>query len=355
MMAEKKAQHEAFWRGEGPGLILIPPKQRVQYDVESYAARFHDPQAMWANEMAKAREVLDWPTDGIPTIRPNLGVVFVPAIAGQAFDIEEGSMPWPGAPLTREAILRAGDLDPETCDLIRLAREFYQIHQASGETEVAAYLPDTQGVFDIAHLLRGDDIFMDLADPDEREWIDGIMAVCQKLYEEATRLMKDAAGEENATMMHGHSTPQGLYFSTAGARIAEDTATLLSPGMIADIIVPSVEKCIQAFDGIFLHYCGRHEDLFKQLVALPGIKAVDLGNPEMYALDDLMSWCADTDTVLHSRLPAEPGETWRAYIERIAAAARRAGARVALRPLVFPDNRAECADMRDCWHECTTW
>jgi len=166
--------------------------------------------------------------------------------------------------------------------------------------------------------------------------------------------MKAAADEETTTMMHGHSTPQGLYFSTAGARIAEDTATLLSPRMIDEIIVPSVEKCIAAYGGIFLHYCGRHEYLFKRLVALPGIKAVDLGNPEMYALDDLMTWCADTDTVLHSRLPAEPGETWRAYLERIAGAARRAGTRVALRPLVFPDSRSECADMRDCWHEWTT-
>ena len=96
--------HEAFWRGQGPSLILIPPAQQDLYDLNDYPARFHDPQAMWESEMRRAEPLVDWPTDGIPTVRPNLGVIFVPAMAGLHYKLPPNSMPWPGEPLPRETI-----------------------------------------------------------------------------------------------------------------------------------------------------------------------------------------------------------------------------------------------------------
>ena len=61
--------------------------------------------------MSRARALVEWPTDGIPAVRPNLGVVFVPALAGLDFEIREGQMPWPGQPLDRDAIRAARELD----------------------------------------------------------------------------------------------------------------------------------------------------------------------------------------------------------------------------------------------------
>jgi hypothetical protein len=73
-----RALHEAFWRGEGPSLILIPPGEQELYDLTDYPARFHDPQAMWESEMRRAEPVVDWPTDGIPTVRPNFRTPDIP-------------------------------------------------------------------------------------------------------------------------------------------------------------------------------------------------------------------------------------------------------------------------------------
>ena len=55
----------------------------------------------------------------------------------------------------------------------------------------------------------------------------------------------------------------------------------------------------------------------------------------------------------HGRLADEPGESWQAYVRRVAALVWEAGARVIFRPLVFPAGRDECAAMRDLWHELT--
>ncbi|MHC4618385.1 MAG: hypothetical protein ACYTEQ_11610, partial [Planctomycetota bacterium] len=122
--AEKMEMHKSFWKGEGPCLLLVPPGRDMKemwqvqiYDTGDYRERFYNPEKMWANEMARARPVLGWPTDGIPTVRPNLGVVFVPSMAGQKYEIREGLMPWCGEPLSPEAIRSARDVDVAQTEL----------------------------------------------------------------------------------------------------------------------------------------------------------------------------------------------------------------------------------------------
>jgi len=67
-----------------------------------------------------------------------------------------------------------------------------------------------------------------------------------------------------------------------------------------------------------------------------------------------MQHCAETETVLYSRIAAEPDEDWKKYIDRIGSLVSDTGARVILRPLVFPDSKSECQEMLDRWHELTS-
>jgi hypothetical protein len=348
---ERRVLHERFWRGEGPSLILIPAERSAQYDVEGYSERFEDPRAMWDAEMRWARAILDWPTDGIPTVRPNLGVVFIPAIGGQAYEIREGQMPWPGAPLGREAIRAVGEVDVASTKLMRLAAEFYEIHRAEGGDAIAAYHPDTQSVFDVAHLLNGKSVFYDVAD--EPEWVHELLEVCLDLYLRVSRHIKSLLREPETTMVHGHGTPQGVCFPDAGARTSEDTATLLSPRMIQEFVLPYTERALRPFGGGFVHFCGHHRRLFERLCESPLVRAIDLGNSEDYDCRWLLERCAASNTVLYSRIAAEPGEDWRAYVRRLAGLVRETGARCILRPMAHPDSREECAAMRDTWHELT--
>jgi hypothetical protein len=348
---EKRAAHASFWRGEGPSLILIPAERGAQYDVEGYRERFEDPRAMWEAEMRRARAVEDWPTDGIPTVRPNLGVVFVPVIAGQGYEIREGQMPWPGDPLGREAIRAAAEVDVTSTKLMRLASEFYDIHREEGGGKIAAYHPDTQSVFDVAHLLNGKDLFYELID--EPEWVHELLEVCLGAYLRVSRHVKTVLREPEDTMVHGHGTPQGVFFPGAGVRTSEDTATLLSPEMIDEYVLPYAERAVEPFGGGFVHFCGGHPPLFERLCESPLVRAIDLGNSEEYDLRWLLEQCAASNTVLYSRIAAEPGEDWRSYVERLARLVAETGARCILRPMAHPDSREECAAMLDIWHERT--
>ena len=348
-----RALHEAFWRGEGPSLILIPPGEQELYDLTDYPARFHDPQAMWESEMRRAEPIVDWPTDGIPTVRPNLGVIFVPAMAGLGYQLPADAMPWPGESLPREAIRAAQDLDVTATETMRLAAEFYAVHRDSGRNDIAAYHADTQGVFDIAHLLNGDHTFYEVADEQEAGWIDELLGICHEIYTRATTQLKAHLDEPATSMIHGHGTSQGVYFPHVGTRMAEDTAILLSPSTIDRFILPTIRRATAAFGGAFVHFCGNHKPLLERLCQTDEVRAIDLGNPEMYDSRWLLECCAKTGTVLYSRLAAEPDEPWQTYVRRIGTLASETGARVILRPLVYPTVRDECQAMRDLWHELT--
>ena len=350
-IAENTEAHRRFWSGEGPSLIFIPHDRADLYDITDYRTRFDDPSRMYASELARAEPIADWPTDGIPTIRPNLGTIFIPAGVGQEYEVRPEAMPWPGATMTQEALrARFGHLLADA-DLMRRALRFYEL--AAADESVYAYHADTQGVFDIAHILYGEELFLEMAAGDEQDWVRELLDACLKWYAEATELMKEAIGEPRSEMVHGHGTPQGLYFPSAGARISEDTATLLSPRMIEQQLLPYMERSATTFGGAFVHYCGKHDALFEMLCEAPWCRAIDLGNPEMYEPEFLAAKAAATDTVLYTRLPAEENEDWKAYVRRIGILVQNTGVRVVFRPLEYPSDRSACAEMKGRSHEMT--
>ena len=352
--------HKDFWLGKGPSLILIPPARdmneiwQVQiYDTADYEERFYNPGKMWENETARARPVINWPTDGIPTVRPNLGVIFIPAIAGQKFEFPKGQMPWCKEPLSQDAIRAVKDIDVTQTELMRLAEDFYRIHKKSSETEIIPYHPDTQGIFDIAHLLYGENIFYDITDENKSPWLDELLDISMDLMVRAADHIKKIIGENQDSMTHGHGTEQGIFFPNAGLRISEDAPTMISPEMIDRFVIDRIEQCAEEFGGIFMHYCGKHEYFFERLCRCPEVKAIDIGNPEAYDTTWLFEIAAKTNTVLYTRINALENESWTDYTKRLAALTKQTSARLALRPLAYPKAKQDAQNMLDLWHELT--
>jgi hypothetical protein len=177
-----------------------------------------------------------------------------------------------------------------------------------------------------------------------------LMELALEWYVRISRILKEAIGEPPGEMIHGHGTEQGLYFPDAGVRISEDTATLLSPEMIERDLLPFMERSVEPFDGAFVHYCGKHDALFRMLCEQSWCRAIDLGNPEMYDLAELLAICAQTNTVFYSRVSALDGEGWRGYVTRIGTTVAESGARCVIRAMVVPDTKDECLEMVETFH-----
>ena len=358
-LQDRLATQRRFWAGEGPSLLFVPQSdplfatgEAALYSLDSYPERFRDPSLMYDSERGRAEQMLDWPTDGVPTMRPNLGTILIPASAGQPFEVRRGAMPWPGESLSREKIRALRDVEIEQSGLFRRALAFYELAEASDR--VIPYQADGQGVFDIAHLLYGDQLFLELATEGEEEWVAELLEVSLDLFLRATGAMKRAIGEPPGQMVHGHATPQGLYFPNAGTRISEDTATLLSPTMIQERLAPVMQRSVEPFGGAFVHYCGNHRELYEMLCAAPWCVAIDLGNPEAYEFSHLAHVAASTGTVLYSRVASEGDERWREYITRVASVISETGVRAVVRPVVYPDTREGCEEMLAIFHELTS-
>ncbi len=349
---DRIAVQQRFWDGDGPSLMLMPAAQPPEQ--ESYKERFGDPEKMWGHEIRRAEAVSDWPTDGIPTIRPSLGVIFIPAIAGQEYLLNEHQMPWPGKPMDKETIRRIPEIDVGNSELMQRAMAMYQLHAERGDGEIVAYHADTQGVFDVAHLLYGDEIFYDMADGDEWAWIEELMTICLDLYVNVSNRLRAELGQQDSSMIHGHARPQGVYFPTCGVRLSEDTAILISPEMIDEVIIPYIEQSIAPFGAGFVHFCGYHEHLYEASCASKTVHAIDLGNNEMYDTRWLFERAAETDTVLFTPIASLEDEKWPDYVNRIGNLVKETGVRAIISPAVCPTEKSECEEMLGRWHELTS-
>ena len=213
------------------------------------------------------------------------------------------------------------------------------------------YLPDTQGVFDLSHLIVGTDLLYLLADRPKQ--VLEIQERSLQLFLRATGLFKELLGEESGSMVHGHGMPIGVWFPDTGARISEDSATLISEDMIREFCLPFIRRAARPFGRLFMHFCGHHPGFLKMLCRMEEVSTLNLGNPEMYELEELFDLCGESGTVYFGHLLAMPGEGGESYLERLAALLRRRQTRLILVSDYHPRGGQEKAALVRRWHDLT--
>ncbi|MCX7786971.1 MAG: hypothetical protein N2442_04650 [Spirochaetes bacterium] len=215
---------------------------------------------------------------------------------------------------------------------------------------ILPYVPDNQGVFDLTHLIVGTDIFTALLDTPEL--VHKAQEQSLKLYIAGTRMFKSLLGQEATSMFHAHGMICGVWFPHTGARISEDSCSLVSEGMIREFCLPYIREAIKPFGQGFLHFGGRHEGFLKIACEESLVSTVNLGNSELYDLEEVFRFCGSTRTVYFGHLDPLPVETLEEYLERIAELALRHKAKVIL---VAPpvEDRERKRGLVNLWHRLT--
>ena len=83
------------------------------------------------------------------------------------------------------------------------------------------------------------------------------------------------------------------------------------------------------------------------------ISILNLGNPEMYDLEELFSLCGRSGTVYFGNLPLLEGEDGEIYLDRLAELCRRYGTRLILVSDYHPNSREEKAALVKRRHNLT--
>jgi hypothetical protein len=248
-------------------------------------------------------------------IRPNFGTIFLPAALGLEYAVFDDAYPWLTTHLSRAGIVSSSLDKAGESPMMQRAAEYISWFRELLPPEIHVYMPDTQGPFDLAHLIYGDQLFLDMYD--DPQFVHELLQFCTELYISCTLTLKKALGEPEGSCYHGHALIQGIHLNNGGVRISEDTATLISPEQIDEYVIPYDKQVLDRFGGGFIHYCGKNDHLLDAYLALEGVRAINFGNPEMHDVARTMEKFRSSGVCCFGKWPVAAGETPREYFRRI--------------------------------------
>lgn len=284
---------------------LLPPPVSLDEEFSSHVRTL-------TNGLRAVAALLNSGSDGAPCIRPNMGVGVCATVFGCVQTVFPDKMPWVTKHVTWEAL---DDFDAETAPLgaqMELAMErahFLRAHlEGSG---VTPYCFDTQGPFDLAHLVVGDALFYALYDAPER--VHRLLDQCVRLIVRVTNLYKEAATEPRDGGRHS-----GVLAMRGGIRVCEDTSTLLNAAQIAEFVTPYTNRLLAAFGGGWVHYCGRNDALYRAVIdEMPLAYALNFGNPEKHDLAAVLDDLLQRGKTYFGGVPRRPDEDTEAHFRRV--------------------------------------
>ena len=295
-----------FWR---PQNISVPGKT---YDMEE---QFYDKEKMLYGHLEEIVDCAENAFDAPLCLRPNFGTIFIPSIFGLKYELPKDTFAWITSHLTKDEIKKFKIPRLSEVDMMRRAIEYLQFFKEELPEWIHVYLPDTLGPFEIARSVYGDNIFYEIYD--DPSFIHYLLDLCTELYIQVTEKLKKVIGEERKSCYHGHALVRGIYMRNGGTRISEDSATLLSPEHIDEFVIPYDRRALEAFGGGFVHYCGKHDYLLTSFLNLNEVRAINLGNPEMYNFDITMQKFIEYKKCYFGLWPKEDSETLEGYIHRM--------------------------------------
>jgi len=254
--------------------------------------------------------------DGQLCLRANLGTVLIPSLFGIHPTVIEHNQPWCKEHLSKEEILHFRiPEDLSQVGLMPKALDYMAYFQEIVGDLAHVYLPDTDGPFEIAHLVYGDNIFTEIYD--DPRFIHRLLGLTTKMFIRATQVLKEALGEPRDSGYHGHGMSYGIYMSKGGTRISDDTPVLLSPKHIKEFVTLYDGEISASFSGGWIHYCGYNISLTEEFMKMNEIRGINLGNPEKWDPKEFMKMILDHGKFYFGSWKRNDNEPLTSYFRRI--------------------------------------
>ncbi len=314
---ENREKQKDVWKNKKTYIPIILNRNDTEfknYPNFNMKESFYDPEKMLYMQIKGVINYVSEFSDCVPSVRFNFGTGFIPSIFGLDSEIFEDKMPWLKKHLSKEEIkkLKSNDFEKiEKLGLMRETKKYYKIYKKYLKNGIIKiYLPDTQGPFDIAHLLRGDDIFFDIYD--DFEFFKYLLEISTYVYIKATEKLKKLIGENMTESYHSGT----YYIGKGGIRICEDSTTLISQKHL-ETILTYTQKCLKSFGGGWIHFCGKAERLFELIVEIPEVSGINFGNPEKYDFNFVFKKLNEKNKVYLGNVPRKTNETMKDYLKRV--------------------------------------
>jgi len=319
-IAKAKQKQAAYWRLEGsnnPPVIayfdLTPEQEKIPSPNLKQA--FYNSEMMLFHQIRSVFSALNSGSDVVPSIRANMGVGVILSLLGGSQIVFEDKMPWPKEHFSKKRLYNFSVEDIQLGGDFELGlRHMRFFREVLGNT-VPIYCMDHQGPFDLAHLLFGDQIFIEIFD--DPDFVHYLLNLCVEISVKAIEIMKEISGEKLNECYHSNM----IYADNMGIRICEDTSALLGPEQIAEFVIPYTAKLARHFGGGWVHYCGRNDNLTKQICAIPEIKGINFGvipgKEYEHEFEKDMECCLNSKTIYVGFWTPYPNETAKEFVKRM--------------------------------------
>ncbi len=324
----------ALWTREVPDAWPIccsgalTAEQDALLPAADFKEAFNNPERMLASQLRGALAMLNGHSDAVPSIRVNFGTGVALACVGLEQAVYEDKMPWLHDHLSKEQISNMTPDDIVPRGSFESGLEYMRHFRDILGDDVAVYCMDTQGPFDLAHLMHGDELFLALYD--DPPFVHHLMELCLELGKRIHHWMKEINGEAANTLHHSNA----VYAENMGIRVCEDTTVLISPEAMDEFALPYTRRLAQEFGGAWIHYCGRNDHLTRKICQIPEVRGINFGHipgkEHDHPFEEDMDLIASSGKVYYGNWPKRAGEDDRAYLERL----HRYAAQGALLPMV---------------------
>jgi hypothetical protein len=334
-LKREKARHDesvrlqaAVWRGERPErmplLLTIAPDNRFDAEFPHYNSKeiHFDSGKMFRQGLRDAILCSRGGAEAVPSMRADMGCGIIPTAFGLQQNLYEDKMPWVREHIPKERLMAMAPEDLAFGEELEAGFRHMDDMAARLEGTGCRVFPlDLQGAFDTAHLVYGDAIFYDLYDDPAfvHHLLDLSCHAAEMCMDECLKRIPGAAD----TVAHYNclAIPRAM----GGAKISEDTSTLLSSGQIDEFVLPYLKRLLGHFGGGYVHYCGRNPHLLDAVLGMDQVIGLNFGNPEMHDMDAVLRHCASLGKAYYGFVPMLPGEDASGYFGRLLDASGRDG------------------------------
>jgi len=295
-----------------PIIFQYPVPGDAAFKPFPYRQAFDDPGKMLFNELVSAFEtsicyhglVGD---DLTFTIRANCGTVIIASMFGARTELHEDNPPWARPYDSVDALQAVFDIDPldftrGLCPkIVDIYRYYAQVLERYPNLRscVKVVLPDLQGPFDNAELLRGSAIYTDLYEAPDL--VQRLLETMVKAQAGFARRLQGLIHDDIPGTCHQHATalPGNIL-------IRNDTPINISPAMYREHVAPHDEAVLNQMGGGGIHFCGKGDHLIPAILDVPSLTAIDLGQPEMNDLDAMYARAAERKVpIVRLRVPED--------------------------------------------------
>lgn len=251
------------------------------FDQHCWEDKLRDPAIMLEDDLRVIKRHSEIGDDRVPAARVSFGTAQVAAAFGCEMFIPPNNLP-----CAKDHVLNDIDMvhnlkkPDRNAGWLGKLREFSHFYFENLPEGVEIQLPDIQGPFNNAHLIRGNDILFDFYDNPKELGIllDFITDYLIDLVDDLSKL---------TTNRDGWFFDWGSLWEGSG-RISNCTVHLISPQMYRDFVLKRDIRFLESIGKGRIHYCGSYPEVIESFINIPAVTGFDYDD-SLHKLEDVCS------------------------------------------------------------------